>query len=110
MPNCKSGHTYDGLACIHCAQQRSQQEQLRIAEALLASGHRAHPNGQHFSLGRDDWKRLFNQYGWSQSDANVPALCGATLKLSDMDVKKEPENGTACECERCREKVREFVR
>lgn len=107
MKRCKSGHDYDGLACATCLTGKSTIAQLQIAEDLLRA--RSHPprtDGTHYSLSRDDWRLLFDQYGWSAVDAQVPTLCGGTMPLKDLDLKRKADE---CKCVACNRRLRELV-
>lgn len=105
---CTNTHEYEGLACPLCAADKSLRVQLDIAEDVIRSGAmRPRTNGEHYSLSRDEWNRLFDQYGWRKQDASVPALCGAPMPLRELDAKKLVDE---CKCAQCAGRVRELSR
>ena len=111
MTRCRQGHTFDGaatLACPTCAQDASSRMLIEFLERAIRNRERVFRVLDHCLVGPDYWRRVLREQGVGLNEIAVPALCGATVALSEVSrqvgrvhkaIQEEQPSGKCRKCE-----------
>lgn len=111
MTRCRQGHTFDGavtLACPTCAQDASSRMLIEFLERAIRNRERVFRVLDHCIVGPDYWRRVLREQGVGLNEIAVPALCGATVALSEVSrqvgrvhkaIQEEQPSGKCRKCE-----------
>jgi len=106
---CKQGHTFeDKLSCPTCAAESSAAMLREFVERAIRNREQVFRVLDHCIVGPDYWRRVLREQGVGLNEIAVPALCGATVALSEVSrqvgrvhkrIQTEQENGKCRTCE-----------
>lgn len=111
MSLCRQGHIFDGattLACPTCAQQASAAMLVEFTERAIRNRERVYRILDHAVVAPDYWRRTLREQGVGLNDLAIPALCGATVALSEVSrqagrvhkaIQEEQPSGKCRKCE-----------
>lgn len=102
---------FDGavaLVCPTCAQQASAAMLVEFLERAIRNRERTFRTLDHIVVVPDYWRRVLRDQGVGLNDLAVPALCGATVALSEISrqvgrihkaIRDEQPSGKCRKCE-----------
>jgi hypothetical protein len=106
---CKQGHEFhDKLSCPICAQDASAAMLVEFMERAIRNRERVYRILDHHIVGPDYWRPVLREQGVGLNDLAVPALCGATVALSEVSrqvgrvlkaIQEEQPGGKCRKCE-----------
>jgi hypothetical protein len=106
---CKKGHEFhDKLSCPTCAAESSAAMLREFLERAIRNRERVFRVLDHCIVGPDYWRRVLREQGVGLNDIAVPALCGATVALTEVSrqvgrvhkaIQEEQPNGKCGRCE-----------
>lgn len=106
---CKQGHTFeDKLSCPTCAKDASAAMLVEFMERAIRNRERVYRILDHAVVGPEYWRRVLREQGVDLNDLAIPALCGATVALSEVSrqagrvhkaIQEEQPGGKCRKCE-----------